>query len=575
MTIPAYLRAFLERVYALRFYALLLLALQLYPAVYYYSRGHVLPFPGEVVYQGISLLAWSCWWILLLALIPHRGVRRLLQVLIGLIYAGAMLFECFLVYSYGSLYTDSIALNMMASNPAESKAFVENLNYRVFALPLIVLCVLTLIYVYLERSLSIRLRSARTGLRLIVPLVALASVGLWAVWVLPAQIKIRSYLYMSPLDRFRVGTLVCLHDARELEGYLQRAKSLDIGPVTQEKSLDSVNVVVLIGESMRRDYMHCYGYPLPNTPAQDSLIASGDMVRFTDVIAPAAWTTGSVTACMTLYREDGGGKQWYQYPTLPMVMSRAGYYSYWISNHERQGNAVQPVSTVAGTADSTLYVKTRALGDWNSARDLEILPFLKQGIQLPAGKKALFQVVHLIGSHTPYSARSTSEIASFTTQDLPEHLPNGRPTPREEAKRAVIRDYVNSIRYNDEVVRRIVAHFADKPTILLYFSDHGQALYENPNKPDYYEHEVSQAGLAIPLLVYMSPSLKAQQPEIYDAVVRAKDRRIMNDLLSNSLCGLLGIRMKYYEPEYDFFSDKYREDRPRTVLGYNGKPINF
>ena len=64
-------------------------------------------------------------------------------------------------------------------------------------------------------------------------------------------------------------------------------------------------------------------------------------------------------------------------------------------------------------------------------------------------------------------------------------------------------------------------------------------------------------------------------PEIYERVVKAKDRKIMNDLFSNSLCGLWGIRLKYYEPEYDYFSDEYNNNRVRSVIGYNGKLMTF
>lgn len=575
MSLMSKIGAYVERVYSLRYYGLFLLLLQVFPAIYYYNRVGALPFPGEFVYQSLSLLAWTSFWLFVCALCPFRGLRLAAQWLVGFVYAGWMLFECFLAFSYNSLYTDSIALNMLASNPEEGKAFVENLNYKVFMLPIFVLIGIIVLYVLVSRVLAPKLKPAGLLVRKGLSAMGLLFVLLFFIVVLPAQTSVRSYLYMSPLDRLRVGTSVCLHDAQELENYTKMAKEIDLGEIKQEINLDSVNIVVLVGESMRKDYMHCYGYPLKNTPAQDSLIASGDMVRFSDVIASAAWTTGSVSSAMTFYREGGANRQWYQYPSLPMVMSRAGYYSYWISNQESQGNAIQPIATIAGTSDSVSYAKIRAVGDWNSAMDLELLKLLPKKNIVPQGKKALFQVVHLIGSHTPYAGRSNREFGPFTTKDLPATLPNGMPTPKSEAKRAVLRDYVNSIRYNDEVVRRIVAHFSDKPTLLVYFSDHGQALYENPDKPDYYEHEVSRQGLSVPLFVYMSPSLRKMHPEIYERVVKAKDRKIMNDLFSNSLCGLLGIRLKYYEPEYDYFSDEYNNNRVRSVIGYNGKPMTF
>ena len=89
---------------------------------------------------------------------------------------------------------------------------------------------------------------------------------------------------MAPVERFYVGTTTCIHDAQELEEYARQMTQLDLGNIRQTKDLRGVNVVVVVGESMRRDYMHCYGYPLANTPAQDSLIATGDLIPFTDGI---------------------------------------------------------------------------------------------------------------------------------------------------------------------------------------------------------------------------------------------------------------------------------------------------
>lgn len=551
--------------------AFLLLAIQLFPAVLYYISQARLPYVGELIYQGISLLTWTAIPCLALAFVPWRGIRRTLAGIIILIYALVMLFEAFLVYSYGTLYTDSIALNILATNPGEASAFLEHLNYRVFLLPLMVLVGLGCVLFVLRRRVSsdsLLVGRILTSIFVLCPLVS-------ALLVLPAQRDTKSYFYMAPLERLYQGTTICLRDAQDLAEYTRRAKEIDLGELHQAEDLQDFDVVVIIGESMRRDYMHCYGYPLLDTPAQDSLIATGDLIPFTDVISSASWTTGSVSQAMSFYRRDGSEKEWYHYPTLPYLMSKAGYFSSWLSNQEKQGAGLQPIATLATTADSALFAKNRTTGDWDSAYDLELIPMLPKLGELPQGKRSLFQVIHLMGSHTPYSDRSVAGLAPFCIDDLPKRLPNGAPAPTDAKRQGILRDYVNSIYYNDEVIRQIVDHFSHQKTLLFYFSDHGQALFENPDRPDYYEHEVSIAGVSIPFFVYFSPALRVAHPELYAKVQKAKDRKIMNDLFSNSLSGLLGIRSAFYEPRYDFFSPEYDETRRRTVSGYDGAPVEF
>ena len=83
---------------------------------------------------------------------------------------------------------------------------------------------------------------------------------------------------MAPAERIYQGTTDCLRDARDLAAYAEQIKHIDLGKIEHSEDLDSATIVIIIGESMRRDYMHCYGYPLPNTPKQDSLVATGDLI---------------------------------------------------------------------------------------------------------------------------------------------------------------------------------------------------------------------------------------------------------------------------------------------------------
>lgn len=64
MSLMSKIGAYIERVYSLRYYGLFLFLLQVYPAIYYYNRIGALPFPGEFVYQTLSLLAWTSFWLL-------------------------------------------------------------------------------------------------------------------------------------------------------------------------------------------------------------------------------------------------------------------------------------------------------------------------------------------------------------------------------------------------------------------------------------------------------------------------------------------------------------------------------
>lgn len=568
----SFLGRYMQRLYSLRFFALLLFLLQVWAAGDYYVGQGRLPYSGEIIYQTLSLATWASIPTLVIALFPYRWLRKVLQGLTIFAYSYLLLFESFLVFSYSSLYTDSIALNILATNPGEASAFLENLNYKVFLLPLLVLLVLfTLTYALTRRWGKEVGTSLRRGLLFCGMLVTLP---ISCFVVRPAQLSTMSYLYMAPVERIYIGTTSCIADAELLAKYSANARNFDVGTIEHTRDMKGVTVVVVLGESMRRNYMHCYGYPLENTPKQDSLVKTGDLVLFSDAISSAAWTTGSISQSMSFYTLEGPEKEWYKYPALPLVLSKAGYYTYWVSNQEKQGTGIQPIPTLASTSDSTRFVRIRTAGDWNASPDSDILPLLFDQKMTPAGKD-LFEVVHLMGSHTPYSDRYIHEKAPFTVDQLPKTLPNGKPTPSDAKRRGIICDYVNSIHYNDQIVAQIFQRYSQTPAIVIYLSDHGQAVFENPERPDYYEHEVSQAGLMIPLMVYTSPALREEHPEVYEQIVAAKDRKIMTDLLANSICGLLGVKTKYYNARQDFFSSEYDNARRRLVQAYDGQMREF
>jgi len=103
--LPSFWRDYAHRLYGQRLLFCLLLALQLFPALYYYAHAGRYPYGGELVYQGISILSWAAIPVLLISLFPWSRVRQVLVALALAVYAFLMLFESFLIYSYSSVHT--------------------------------------------------------------------------------------------------------------------------------------------------------------------------------------------------------------------------------------------------------------------------------------------------------------------------------------------------------------------------------------------------------------------------------------------------------------------------------------
>lgn len=284
------------------------------------------------------------------------------------------------------------------------------------------------------------------------------------------------------------------------------------------------------------------------------------MIAYSDVISPAAGTVESLTKVLTYLSLDSQGT-WYDYPSLTNVLLRSGYDTYWVSNQEVTGEYVQPVNVIARMAGNLRYVKMRtSASDWkpleDSGYDMEVFPYLHKSDSLRG--KSVVQFVHLIGCHTDYAQRYPNSHARFSSKDI-----------SASGDKKCIADYVNSIYYNDDVVASIAEYYREEKTILFYFSDHGESMFDVPDKPNFFGHGLAlKSNVEIPFMVYVSPKLRKEFPDLYERIVRYKDRPIVNDLFTNSLLGLLGITSKYSNEKLEFFSDGYDTTRPR-------KPVNM
>ena len=334
------------------------------------------------------------------------------------------------------------------------------------------------------------------------------------------------------------------------------------------------NVVVIIGESLRRLDMHCYGYPLENTPHLDSLVRSGSLTLYDDVVCPQPNTITSLRRVLTIRGEDEQAP-WDATTTLPIAFSSAGYKTYWCSNQEMAGDWIEEVSLIASTADSSYYTEgsTSSSFHWKAGRvkyDELLLPHLTDYRQTTSPSGHLLVMTHLMGNHADFTDRYPHDrFGRFTAEDLQRlepHLSSG------EAQNSA--EYMNSILYNDYIVSEIIKYYSHSSSIVIYLSDHGLARYDNPEAPHQAAHSVSERSLQIPFMVYMSDQFVAENPDVLLAVQRARYKPFMTDLFTSSLMGLMGIQSNYTIPRLQLWSLQYDATRPRRIQGF-GTEVTF
>lgn len=553
-------------------------------SVFIFKSYNLLP-EGESLIVGISLwgammraalrsLFWSVisWWGYAL-LASHRINKIIWGTAIILVSLLLFVAESFMLYRYGMVYTQSVIQVLAGTNPREASEYFEA-SFDVSMLILVLLVGFVIVWNvmrYVSWAKGKRFRFVPVLFLLSIPPVAVVLGYSTPRTYQKVMDSGQAYdLTIAPYDRLLWNTVGFIRESHAISDATNRIAKIDIGELKEQKYVTTppqsqLHVVVVVGETLRRDYMHCYGFPLSNTPGLDSLLVTGDLTAYTDVVSPAPNTIESLTKVFTYQTNEMQGK-WYDYPALPSVFSKAGYWVEWTSNQESTGTFIQPLNTFAKLSDGYKYANARSIDEEHdhtkSFYDEDLLPYLQTTSRAEeADKRGLIQIVHLMGSHPVYGKRFPKSFAKFS--------PDSLPVRRAPDKDQVVSDYINSIYYNDYVVTQIINFYSKRAAIVVYFSDHGEVIYDDPRNPNYCDHGMLPQGVSVPFLVYLSPEVRREYPDLYDKIRGSKDRRIMLDLFTHSLGGLLGIQNKYSDPTLDFFSDEYEEDRPRIIRSFS------
>lgn len=329
-------------------------------------------------------------------------------------------------------------------------------------------------------------------------------------------------------------------------------------------SFRSRNIVLIIGESYNRHHAGLYGYDKNTTPRQARRAQKGELIPFSDVVAPWNLTSFVFKYLFSLYTVGDKG-EWCDYPLFPELFRKAGYHVTFLTNqflpqakeavYDFSGgfflNNLLLSSAMFDTRNTRLYrYDAGLLADYdrlrNENRDNNLIIF------------------HLKGQHVDYRTRFPLDRRHFNPEDY------DRPDLKEKELR-VLADYDNAILYNDSIVDQIIKRFEDEDAIVVYVPDHGEECYEGDVHFYGRMHSTEiTARLAreefdIPFWIWCSHKYMVGHPSLFNDIVKSKNRRYMTDALPHLLLYLAGIQTPYYRSDLNVIGDEYNENRPRIL----------
>ena len=338
------------------------------------------------------------------------------------------------------------------------------------------------------------------------------------------------------------------------------------------------NVVFIIGESLQRNFMSLYGYYLPTTPNLQALEQSGNLIAFSDVVSPGAKTNDVLKYVLNFGNyESEKQRPWSANLDIVNLARLANYETFWISNQERYGQWAVASGASAQMTDHSDFTNQIPVYKYAYSLDEVMLPSIKNfksgakrsplarkdesstaevnGTQ----KKDKFFILHLMGSHPSYEFRYPKSFAKFSATDISRE-------PLDEGQKKELAHYLNTVAYNDFIVSEIYKIFASDNTLIVYFSDHAQSLYQYRGK--LIHGGINRFTLEIPLIFMASDKFKEQNADLWARIAAAKDRPFLNDDLIHAIAEILEMTdLPEYDPSRSVINADFNASRPRIIEG--------
>lgn len=502
-------------------------------------------------------------------LCKSRIIKALAYIIIYILFTTEIVLE----WIFGMNISPNVIALLVETNARESKEFMESLltKPQLWQVPLCVVCMIILNIITEKNRLRVNrwIKGAKT-VKVLKGIATILLVG--GVIFTYNYIKLLQCNEMNEVDEWRshmrnpddlvTKVMVSFYDMSIAEKEMSRVIKMaeQIGAMPQPEQDDSLNVIVVIGESYIREHAALYGYPLQTTPFLSHEQQEGRLFVFSDMVSPYNQTTRvirNLLSCNSL----GHGEDWSSAPPFTAIYKKNGYH---VTLYDNQKNFDMGF-VFAYSLNTYLYhpqIMEACYHETNDSTfeyDGQLVEYYRHQSSQDASHRLI--LFHLLGQHVGFEYRYPKDFARFTADSL-----NFRKeTWLTDEMREDIVHYDNATLYNDHVLQQIISLYNQQNTIVIYLSDHGEEVYDyrdNLGRDDWEmgsdPQQVLRWQYMVPFMVWCSDKYAESHPNRIEQLRSATERPAMLDNVCQLLFHLSGLSTPYYYIERDVLSSDYK-----------------
>ena len=470
-----------------------------------------------------------------------KFIAKIFFIIVGILYNILIIVDIFLISNFQNILNEDNLEILLETNIDEAFSFV----HTYISIETVIVYALFITFINSVFLLVNRLVYKIINIQSRIFHISVIFVNCIFILILFFEIanKSFSFLHYSSLTRVSYS----YHILKKRAELYNNLAQICINTKANKNNNSCPNIVVVIGESYSLYHSSVYGYKLPTNPRIQKLINDSVLIAFPNAISFADHTSAVMFSVFSLKKNTESN---YNIPLFPAVFKAAGYSSFLYDNEYFIGTDGSFLSNGAISSANFDYRNLKKYEyDDEMIDDIKVLDDYS------------LTIIHLMGQHYEYRDRFPQEFHHFSENNYDSNL--------SIEKRKMISDYDNATYYNDYVFNKIVEKYKEKDAVILYFSDHGEEIYD---ENDFIGHGTALKSknlkyqIRVPFYIWISTKFIDTREEIARKILRAKEYPISTYDVPHLLIDIANINTDYFEPSRSFINEKYDKKQHRIIF---------